>query len=63
MSTAYGCLYRDGKYRVAILRDGCRSPEVVGPPFDRPREAIDLAMRLEREANEPQENCEREGEA
>lgn len=41
-----GCATEKGKYRIVWLHDGGRNPEMVGPPFDRPREAILVAEVL-----------------
>jgi hypothetical protein len=44
----YGCKVDEkGFHRVVRLRDYGRAPEIVGPPYRTPREAIRAAERME----------------
>ena len=46
----FGCAVdAQGKHRVVALRDYARNPEIVGPAYDKPRDAIRAAERMERE--------------
>ena len=46
----FGCAVdAQGKHRVVELRDGARNPVIVGPAYDKPRDAIRAAERMERD--------------
>ena len=46
----FGCAVdAQGKHRVVELRDGARNPVIVGPAYDKPRDAIRAAAARSRE--------------
>ena len=42
------CVDPDGFHRATVLRDHATAPEIVGPKFKTPREAIDYSDELEK---------------